>query len=153
MQEPVQRPPEDKESRDTLQDRQTGVLEKIHAWACQLRSDGVTLWFACKHPDTPLLVKFLCVLVVAYALSPIDLIPDFIPVLGYLDEVILLPCLIWLAIKLIPTHVLGESRIKANQWIDHEGQQPRSTLGAIGIVIIWLSAGLAGWVYLISPHL
>jgi hypothetical protein len=99
------------------------------------------------------LVKFLCILVVAYALSPIDLIPDFIPVLGYLDEIILLPCLIWLAIKLIPTHVLDQSKINATDWIAYEGRQPRSTLGAIVIVIIWLSAGLAGWVYLISPHL
>ena len=61
-------------------------FSKIRAWAKRIKRDAVTLWFAYRHPDTPLLVKALCVFVVAYALSPIDLIPDFIPG-GYIDDV------------------------------------------------------------------
>src|SRR5215207_6790572 len=95
-----------------------GWLARTRAWAKKIKRDGLTLWFAQKHADTPLLAKALAVLVVAYALSPIDLIPDFIPVLGYLDDVILLPGLIWLTIKLIPDRVLAESRVRADEWIE-----------------------------------
>ena len=62
------------------------LLSTIGAWARRTKRSSVTLWFAYRHPDTPLLAKVICIVMVAYALSPIDLIPDFIPVLGYLDE-------------------------------------------------------------------
>ena len=71
----------------------------LKTWAKRIKRDGVTLWFAGKHPRTPWYAKALGLFVVAYALSPIDLIPDFIPVLGYVDDVILLPVLIWLTVK------------------------------------------------------
>ena len=71
----------------------------LKTWAKRIKRDGVTLWFAGKHPRTPGYAKALGLFVVAYALSPIDLIPDFIPVLGYVDDVILLPVLIWLTVK------------------------------------------------------
>ncbi len=64
------------------------VSDKLKAWAKQIKRDGVTLWFAGKHPDTPWYAKALGLFVVAYALSPIDLIPDFIPVLGYVDDIL-----------------------------------------------------------------
>ena len=67
----------------------------LKAWAKRITRDGVTLWFASKNPATPWYAKALGIFVVAYALSPIDLIPDFIPVLGYVDDVLLLPGLIW----------------------------------------------------------
>lgn len=70
------------------------IIDSTKAWARRIKRDGVTLWFAKSHPRTPWLAKALGVFVVAYALSPIDLIPDFIPVLGYLDDVLLLPILI-----------------------------------------------------------
>lgn len=69
----------------------TNIFETIRAWARHIKRDSMTLWFAYRDPKTPLLVKLLCVCVVAYALSPIDLIPDFIPVLGYVDDALLLP--------------------------------------------------------------
>ena len=69
----------------------------------------MTLWFACRHPATPWAPKILCLFVVGYALSPIDLIPDFIPVLGYLDDVLLLPGLIWLAVRLLPPAVWAKA--------------------------------------------
>ena len=74
----------------------------------------MTLWFARSHPATPWYAKALGAFVVAYALSPIDLIPDFIPLLGYIDDVILLPVLIWLTVRLLPQEVLTASRLKSS---------------------------------------
>lgn len=79
----------------------------LKSWAKRIKRDGVTIWFAGKHPRTPWYAKALGLFVVAYALSPIDLIPDFIPVLGYVDDLILLPILIWLTVKLLPPPLAG----------------------------------------------
>lgn len=124
------------------------LTEHLRAWARRIKHDGVTLWFACKHPDTPMIVNALCFLVVAYALSPIDLVPDFIPVLGYLDDVILLPCLIWLALRLLPENVVHDSRTQAQQWIAHKGQKPRNRWGLILVLLVWALLAWAGWAYL-----
>lgn len=113
------------------------LFETLRGWAKTLKRDGVTLWFACKHPETPWYAKALGVFVVAYALSPIDLIPDFIPVLGYIDDVLLLPGLIWLAIRLTPAPVLAECRLKGDDWIAREGGKPRSLWGAGLILVVW----------------
>ena len=78
------------------------IGDKLKNWAKQIKRDGVTLWFAGKHPATPWYAKALGVFVVAYALSPIDLIPDFVPVLGYVDDVLLLPGLIWRSFGIRP---------------------------------------------------
>jgi len=122
---------------------------KLRDWARRIKRDGVTLWFACKHPGTPMAAKLLGFVVVAYALSPIDLIPDFIPVLGYLDDVILLPVLIWMAVRLIPAGVLVECRGKAEDWMAAEGRKPRSAWGIVFVVVVWLLAGWAIWRYLL----
>ena len=124
----------------------------MRSWARGIKRDGVTLWFAYKHTGTPLMAKVLCVLVVAYALSPIDLIPDFIPVLGYLDDVILLPCLIWLAVRLVPADVLAESRTKAGEWMAREGKKPRSNWGILFVALVWIAVTWVGWKYLVSPY-
>jgi uncharacterized membrane protein YkvA (DUF1232 family) len=126
--------------------------EKMRMWARGVKRDGVTLWFAYKHPETPLMAKLLCVLVVAYALSPIDLIPDFIPVLGYLDDVILLPGLIWIVIRLIPSGVLTECRTKAAEWMAKEGRKPRSNWGILFVVLVWILMTWILWKYLLSPY-
>ncbi len=120
----------------------------LKAWAKRIKRDGVTLWFAGKHPLTPWYAKVLGLFVVAYALSPIDLIPDFIPVLGYLDDVILLPVLIWLTVKLLPPEVLAECRIQADEWMQTEDAKPRSRFGAVLIVVLWLAAGTALWFWI-----
>ncbi len=117
------------------------IIERTKAWASRLKRDGVTLWFAGQHPRTPWYAKALGAFVVAYALSPIDLIPDFIPVLGYLDDVILLPALIWATVRMLPADVLAESRAKAEAWMAESAAKPRSIAGAIGIVVIWLAVG------------
>ncbi len=122
-------------------------FSKIKAWAKRIKRDAVTLWFAYRNPDTPLLVKALCVFVVAYALSPIDLIPDFIPVLGYVDDALLLPGLIWLAIRLLPAGVVVSSREEADRWMVEQGERPRSYAGATLIVAIWVLAGYGAWAW------
>jgi uncharacterized membrane protein YkvA (DUF1232 family) len=130
-----------------------GTGDTLKRWAKRIKRDGVTLWFAGKHPATPWYAKALGLFVVAYALSPIDLIPDFIPVLGYVDDVLLLPGLIWLTVKLLPAEVLADCREQADAWMDKEGAKPRSRAGAALIVLVWIGAGAALWIWLVQPRL
>lgn len=115
-----------------------GFVDTTRSWARRIKGDAMTLWFARSHPATPWYAKALGGFVLAYALSPIDLIPDFIPVLGYLDDVILLPILIWLTIRMLPREVLDESRQKAERWFAERGTKPRSLAGAVVIALIWV---------------
>lgn len=124
------------------------LIADIRQWARRIKRDGVTLWFAVRHPATPWLAKALAVFVVGYALSPIDLIPDFIPVLGYLDDVLLLPALIWLAVRLLPSEVLAECRGKADARMQDKGAKPVSRVGAVVVVLLWLAVGAAIWRWL-----
>ncbi len=121
--------------------------ETLKGWARRIKRDGVTLWFAGKHPATPWHAKALGFFVVAHALSPIDLIPDCIPVLGYLDDVLLLPALIWLAARLLPAPVLADCRRQADDWMQAQGRKPRtrSPFGIVLVVCVWLAFGLAVW--------
>ncbi|MDR3064659.1 MULTISPECIES: YkvA family protein [Comamonas] len=119
--------------------------DRLKAWAKRIRRDGVTLWFAGKHSATPWFAKALGLFVVAYALSPIDLIPDFIPVLGFVDDVLLLPGLIWLTVKLVPAPVLAECRALADTWMAEKGRRPTSRTGAILIIVLWGATGVAAW--------
>ncbi len=129
------------------------ISDNLKSWARRIKRDGLTLWFASRHAGTPWLAKALGVFVVAYAMSPIDLIPDFIPVLGYLDDVILLPALIWLAIRLLPPHVLADCRIKADEWMQTRGAKPVSRAGAFLIVLLWLALGAVLWCWLVQPRM
>lgn len=124
------------------------IRANLKAWAKRVKRDGVTLWFAGKNPQTPWYAKALGVFVVAYALSPIDLIPDFIPVLGYVDDVLLLPALIWLAIKLLPPDVLASCRSQADEWMQTKGSRPSSRAGAALIVVMWIAIGAGAWLWL-----
>ena len=120
------------------------IGEKLRTWARRIKRDGVTLWFAGKHPMTPWYAKALGAFVVAYALSPIDLIPDFIPVLGYVDDVLLLPVLVWFAMKLLPAEVVDDCRRQADAWMQTQGQKPTSRAGVVFVLAMWLMAsGLA----------
>jgi uncharacterized membrane protein YkvA (DUF1232 family) len=85
----------------------------LERWGRAAKRDAIAVWLAARDPRVPLAVKAFAALVAAYALSPIDLIPDFIPVLGYLDELILLPAAIWVTLRLIPDGVLGNARERA----------------------------------------
>ena len=117
----------------------------MRAWARQLKQDTLALYLAARHPRTPWLARLLIAGVAAYALSPIDLIPDFIPVLGYLDDVLLLPGLIWVAIKLLPADVLAECRTQADEWMASKAAKPTSKVGAVVVVLLWLAACLGAW--------
>jgi uncharacterized membrane protein YkvA (DUF1232 family) len=124
------------------------MLARLKALLEEIRRDALVLWFAYRDPRTPIAAKILSIAVVAYALSPIDLIPDFIPVLGYLDELILMPLGIWLALKLMPDAVLADSRQKAREWLDARKPKPRSLLGAALVLLIWALMAWAAWTVL-----
>ncbi len=124
------------------------MWQRLKNWARLLKSDIVTLWFACRHPQTPLSAKFAAALIVAYAFSPIDLIPDFIPVLGLLDEIILLPVFIWLTLKLVPAPVLAECRTRAQEWLASLKPKPRNYIAAAVIVALWIFTAWLLWRWL-----
>lgn len=114
------------------------MFQRLKDWARGLRREATALWFVARDPATPWWLRGLILLVAAYVLSPIDLIPDFIPVLGYLDEVILLPIAIWLLLKLVPPQTMAQARDRAARL----EARPRSRLGAVLIVLVWI---LAAW--------
>lgn len=115
------------------------MLDNFKAATRSLKEDTYALYLAYRDPRTPWYAKVWAALVVAYAFSPIDLIPDFIPVLGYLDDLLLVPLGIFLALKLIPAEVMAESREKAK--INHE--KPVSWWTGALIIALWLAlAGL-----------
>lgn len=119
------------------------LLSAAKNWARRIKRDVVAVYFAARDPQTPRLVRMLAIAVAAYALSPIDLIPDFIPVLGYLDDLLIVPLGLMIVIRLLPPHILESSRLKAADVLD----RPRSRAAAVVIVSIWLlcAAGMACW--------
>ena len=121
------------------------MWQRIRNWARQLKAETIALWFCCRHPATPLAAKILATVVVAYALSPIDLIPDFIPVIGYLDDVILIPIGIYFTLKLIPLPVIDECRIQARAWLEAHKDKPRNYIAAGVIVCLWLVTLWLAW--------
>lgn len=121
------------------------VLARLRDAARLIKRDGVSLWFACRHPRTPAWIKLAAALVVAYALSPIDLVPDFIPVLGYLDDVILLPGLIWLIVRCLPADVLDECRQQASAWMAEQQRKPVSRWGLALVLGVWALVAWALW--------
>lgn len=112
------------------------MLARLRNWARGIKIDAVALWIAARDPRTPRHAKILAALVAAYAVSPLDLIPDFIPVLGYLDDLILLPLGIKLALSLIPAPLMAEFRAEALR----RQAQPNSRAAAGVIVAIWIAA-------------
>lgn len=124
------------------------MIDRLRRWAKQLKAEVVALWFAYRHPQTPWYAKWLAVAVVAYAFSPIDLIPDFIPVLGFLDDALLLPIGIWLTIKFIPRPVLEQCRAQATQWLTEQHDKPQNWTAAIVIVVLWVLIAWLVWEHL-----
>ncbi len=128
--------------------RRSSWRERFVAWARDLRRDVVTLWMALRHPGTPALARAIAWVVVIYALSPIDLIPDFIPVLGYLDDMVLLPLGVWLAVRRIPPAVLAQCRQRAQDWLAAAGRKPVAWAGAALVIALWALIGLGLWRWL-----
>lgn len=128
-------------------------LDRLKQHARRLKSETFALYLAARHPQTPWYAKLLVAAIVAYAFSPIDLIPDFLPVVGYLDDLLLLPLGIALAIRLVPPAVLAECRRRAAE--QAANGRPTSRAAAVVIVAIWLLAAaiVGAWAYrAFAPH-
>ena len=118
------------------------MLERAKQWARLIKRDVIALWIAARDPRVPWYAKALAIAVAAYALSPIDLIPDFVPVLGYLDDLVIVPLGILLVVALIPAALMAEFRERAATLAG----KPRSTAAAVIIILIWIAAAaLTGW--------
>ena len=120
-------------------------FEKIKNWTQLVKRDAFTVFFATKDTRTPRCLRLLAIVVVAYAISPIDLIPDFIPVLGYLDDLLIVPIGLLLVIRLLPVEVLVDSRIRASS----QSLNPTSFKFAAIVVCTWILclAMLSLWWY------
>lgn len=112
------------------------MFNTLRAWARRLKQDAHALYLAARDSRTPWQARLLALVVAAYALSPIDLIPDVIPVIGYLDDIILVPLGIWAVMKLIPPALMAEYRAAAVL----AGARPVSRSAAVAIVLLWLGA-------------
>ncbi|MDQ2690964.1 MAG: YkvA family protein [Chloroflexota bacterium] len=121
------------------------MLDRLRARARALKTEVVAVSIAARDPRTPWYVRALIFFVVAHTLSPIDLIPDFIPVLGYLDDLLITPAGIWLAVRLIPPEVMADARAKA---APHGEERSVAALGAVLIVTVWIAVFI-GIVYLL----
>lgn len=106
--------------------------------ARQLKAESLALYYCIRDPRTPWYARLTGALVVAYAFSPLDLIPDFVPVLGYLDDLVLLPIGLWLTLKLIPPHVMADNRDRARAELAE--RRPVNWAAAAVIVLIWIVA-------------
>ncbi len=118
------------------------------AWTGRLRAlkrEALTVWCVARHPRLPWWVRGLALAVAAYAFSPIDLIPDFIPVLGLLDDLLLVPLGVWAVLKLAPPDVVAEARAQASALAD----KPVSRMAAVVIALVWLAmlAALGAWAW------
>jgi uncharacterized membrane protein YkvA (DUF1232 family) len=124
----------------------TGFVQRWRrTWVARLRAlkrEALVVYFAARDPRLPWHVRMLAMAIAAYALSPIDLIPDFIPVLGLLDDLVLVPLGIALVLKLTPADVLADARERAA----HAAQRPMSRSAAVVIVTLWLSALALAWI-------
>ena len=109
--------------------------------AKKLKTDIPAVFLSLKSKDTPLIAKILAVITIAYALSPIDLIPDFIPVLGFVDDAIILPAFIWLSLRLIPNQVKELCRVEAEDLFSNG--KPKNFIAGGIIILIWMGIAVA----------
>jgi uncharacterized membrane protein YkvA (DUF1232 family) len=116
------------------------LLRELKKRAHHLKAETYSLYFAARDPRTPWYAKVVVGGIVAYALSPIDLVPDFVPVLGYLDDLVLIPMGIALAMKLVPSQVLAECRARAQETI--QNGKPVSRVAGAVVIVIWLAAAV-----------
>jgi len=122
------------------------MLHAIKSRARLLKSETYALYLAYRDPRTPWYAKAWAALVAGYAFSPIDLIPDFIPILGYLDDLVLVPLGVWLALKLVPVEVMADCREQAE--VRTSSAKPKNWLAATIIVLIWMTLA-AACIYLV----
>jgi len=119
------------------------MWDQIGQWALAVKRDVCAVYLASRDPRVPWYAKVVAMLVAAYALSPIDLIPDFIPVIGYLDDLLLLPLGILLVIRLVPRELMAEHRLAATKM----DALPKSRRAVVAIIILWI-LGIAFFIWL-----
>ena len=125
------------------------MIARAKKWARGIRRDVLAVWIAARDPRTPWYAKLLAAAVAAYALSPIDLIPDFVPVLGHLDDLILLPLGILLVVQMIPADLMAEFRAEATRL----QSRPASRAGLAMIIVLWFAGGgLVLWILSPGAH-
>lgn len=122
---------------------------RLRGWAASLKRETYALYLAYRDPRVPLVARLFAAAVVAYAFSPIDLIPDPIPVLGYLDDLLIVPAGVWLALRLIPPTVMAESRAEAAAMLAR-GERPVSRAAGVLIVALWVLVAAAAVYWLLS---
>lgn len=127
------------------------LLARLKDAARNLKRELTALAYAARDPRTPWAAKLLLAIVLAYAASPIDLIPDFVPVLGYLDDLLLLPLGIWLALRMIPPEVMTEARNRAGERLAnrHPDYRAAALIVLVWVAAVWLSAG---WLVKLWPR-
>lgn len=118
--------------------KENALLQRFRQKLGDLKIELLAVWFAYRDPRTPWYAKIWAALVAGYAFSPIDLIPDFIPIIGYLDDAIIVPLGLIIAIKLIPKDVMADTRIKAKDWLEQRKQKPQNKTMAVLIVLLWI---------------
>jgi len=124
------------------------IAAQLKEWAQSIKREVHAVYLAARDPETPWYAKALALFIAAYALSPIDLIPDFIPILGYLDDIILLPLGVMLVVRLVPPEVMARARAAARD----TASKPTSHAGTVVIVSIWIAA-TAVILWLLWPEL
>ena len=116
------------------------MFDRLKSWARRLKRDVIALWLAARDPRVPWGAKLLAGAVAAYALSPIDLIPDFIPVLGLVDDLLIVPAGIWLVLRLVPSAVMADLRMRAESLA-----RPRSLPGLVAVLAMWTLGIILAW--------
>lgn len=123
----------------------THTLNRLKSWARKLKANLLLLWLCCRQPDMPWRPKAVALVTLAYAVSPIDLIPDFIPVLGFVDDVLLLPLGIALALRMIPAPLLQRCRPEAQALAGQRITLNGRWLMMAGIVVVWMALAAYIW--------
>ncbi|MBE0703472.1 MAG: DUF1232 domain-containing protein [Afipia sp.] len=119
------------------------MIKTLRNWAKSVKRDVITLYLAGRDSRVALPAKLAALIVAAYALSPIDLIPDFLPIIGYLDDLFIVPLGIALALRMIPPELLSELRREAAKRL---AARPRSSAGAAMVLALWIAMAAAGWI-------
>lgn len=121
-------------------------MQSFKQWAKKLKKETYAIYLASKDPRVPWYARLLAAAVVAYAFSPIDLIPDAIPIIGYLDDLIIVPAGLWLTLKMIPPEVIAECRKKAEE----AEEKPTNWVVAVSIVALWILLGILAAIWIES---
>lgn len=124
-------------------------FERLKAKSLSLKENIVTLYFVSKHPNLSIKPKLIILFIIGYTMSPIDLIPDFVPILGYLDDIIIIPILISLVLKMIPQQILLESRKKAK---DEKISLSNNWFFGVAFILLWIYLLVKGILFIIKIY-